>query len=459
MNCSSEHEIVRMIKGRRETLPRQVVEEFPLRIRVNGCDLATLICSPHKLNYLVAGFLHVQGLAGSLNDILAIGVCDDFGLAEIHLKNALPEKLQPTLTSGCGTGITFNLPQSFPKRISHRNRSYSSDSLFLLMRQLAQKADKYRSHGGIHSAAIGDKDGLLFHAEDIGRHNTLDRLAGEALFRGVDLRDKMLLTSGRISTEMVAKAVRIGIGLLASRSSPTNRAIELCDQAGITLVGYLRGDSLEIYSHPEQIQTPVGSQRIPGVSGVILAGGENRRMGSDKSLLPLNGARLIDHIYSKMSEIFEEVIIATNSGDLYKDIPCNKVSDVYDGMGPLAGIHSGLKHASNDRIFVVACDMPFISREVIRNICSHIGSGDVLLPLTHQGHEPLHALYEKSCLPAIEKVVDMGEKRISSIFDIVKVNEISFQDISNESSDEKSFLNINSPEDYFRLRDINTCRK
>ena len=104
------------------------------------------------------------------------------------------------------------------------------------MKELNRRTEQYRSHGGIHSAAIGDREGLLLHAEDIGRHNCLDRLAGEAWFKNIDLQDKMLVTSGRVSTEMVAKASRLGIGLIASRTSPTDRAIELCQQAGITLV-------------------------------------------------------------------------------------------------------------------------------------------------------------------------------------------------------------------------------
>ncbi len=454
MNSSSEHEIVRMIKGRRETLPRQVVEEYPLRIRVNGSDLATLICSPHKLNYLLAGFLHVQGFAGSLDDILALGVCDDFGLAEIRLKNALPEKLQPTLTSGCGTGIAFNLPQKFHQNSRHRSCNYSCDSLFLLMRQLAQKADKYRSHGGIHSAAIGDEDGLLFHAEDIGRHNTLDRLAGEALFRGIALQDKMLLTSGRISSEMVAKAARLGIGLLASRSSPTNRAIELCDQAGITLVGYLRGDSLEIYSHPEQLQPSARSQHLPGISGVILAGGESCRMGSDKSLLPIQGARFIDHIYARLSSLFEEVIIVTNSPELYQDLPCRKVPDIYLKQGALAGIHAGLSQVKQPRAFVIGCDMPFVSEKVVRKICSHAKQGDLILPHSSHGHEPLHALYDKSCLPAIEQVLKAGHKRIMKFFSQVKVVELSAPELLELDPQEKSFCNINTPDEYYRLRGL-----
>ena len=254
MEAQASRKIIRVVKGQREAAERGVVEEFPLRLRVNGRDLATLVCSPHQLNFMVAGFFKLQGFIDSLDDILSMGVCDEFGLADIRIRKELPERLEPTLTSGCGTGIVYNLPQTLLDVSQQRQRNYHSEALFRLMKDLQDQAEQYRSHGGIHSAAVGDADSLLLYAEDIGRHNTLDRLAGEALFKNIELSDRMLVTSGRVSTEMVAKAARIGIGLIASRTSPTDKAIELCEQAGITLVGYLRGSSMEIYSHPQQLQ-------------------------------------------------------------------------------------------------------------------------------------------------------------------------------------------------------------
>ncbi len=252
MEERSARKIVRVVQGQSEPAERHVVAEYPLRLRVNGRDLATLVCSPHQLNFLLVGFFRLQGFIDSLDDILSMGVCREYGLAELRLRRELPLKLQPTLTSGCGTGIAFNLPEEL-LRPARRARCYHSKDLLRLMQELHGLTEQYRSHGGIHSAAIGDAGGLLLHAEDLGRHNTLDRLAGEAFFKGIVLQDKMLVTSGRVSTEMVAKAARLGIGLIASRTSPTDRAIELCEQAGITLVGYLRGSNMEIYSHPQQL--------------------------------------------------------------------------------------------------------------------------------------------------------------------------------------------------------------
>lgn len=444
--------ITRVVQGRSEQAERRVVEEYPLRLRVNGRELATLVCSPHQLNFLLAGFFRLQGFVETLEDIFSMGVCQDFGLAEVRIRGELPERLSPTLTSGCGTGIAYNLPPKLLGSSRQKPRSYSSEGLFRLMKELQGLAEQYRSHGGIHSAAVGDGDGLLVYAEDIGRHNTLDRLAGEALFRKIDLQDKMLVTSGRVSTEMVAKAARLGIGLIASRTSPTDKAIELCEQAGITLVGYLRGSGLEIYSHPQQLQVSTGTERIPGITGVILAGGESRRMGSDKSLLPIQGARFIDHVYARMKALFDEVVIVTNSPELYSEINCRKVPDLYYAQGALAGVHSGLSHARNEQIFVVGCDMPFISARVVRHICAQADRGDLVIPNSCGGREPLHALYDKRCLPAMERVLDAGQRRIMLFFDQVKMVEISSGELKQLDPEEKSFQNINTPQDYFRLR-------
>lgn len=446
----------RFNRGRTEALERKVVEEYPLRLKVNGRELATLVCSPHQLNFLLAGFFRLQGFVESLDDILSLGVCFDYGLAEVRLKGSLPDRLLPTLTSGCGTGIAYNLPERLLKSAGRHANFYDSDSVFCLMKQLNRLTEHYRAHGGIHSAAIGDGDGtLLLHAEDVGRHNTLDRVAGEALFRGIELKDRMLVTSGRVSTEMVAKAARLGIGLIASRTSPTDKAIDLCEQAGITLIGYLRGRTMEIYSHRQQLQIANVRERIAGVTGVILAGGESRRMGSDKSLLPIQGARFIDHVYNRMAALFDEVIIVTNSPSLYHEVPCRKVPDIYYAQGSLAGIHSGLRHANNDHAFVVGCDMPFINPDSVRLICDDLDSSDLVLPNSSKGHEPLHALYSKVCLPAMEQVLEAGKRRIASFFSRVRVKEISATELSKIDPQERSFKNINTPEEYFQLRGQN----
>ncbi|HEY7745211.1 MAG TPA: formate dehydrogenase accessory sulfurtransferase FdhD [Desulfuromonadales bacterium] len=475
--------------GHLEEQRGEIVREHPLVLTVNGRELATLIASPHELRFLVAGFLRLQGFVESLDDFLMLSVCDDFGVANVCIRGALPERLRPVLTSGCGTGITFDLPYFPPPLVGggvgegevsghhphpdpppSREREamgaaatgrVAPDAAFRLMEELARRAEGYRSHGGIHSAAVGEPDGtLLLWAEDLGRHNTLDRIAGEALFRGIDLSGKLLVTSGRVSAEMAAKAARLGIALIASRTSATDQAVRLCDEAGISLVGYVRGGKFTVYAHPECLC--VGAQhaapltlagRIRGVTGVILAGGESRRMGSDKSLLPLNGGRFIDHVYRCLAGLFDEVLIVTNSPDLYAGLPCRTVPDLYPLKGSLAGIHSGLSHARCGKIFVVACDMPFLSAEVIRRLCAAGEAADVIIPRSERGVEPLHALYDTRCLPAVEELLDAGEKKIVRFFPRVRVCEVPSTAFADCDPDERSFRNINTPQEYFALRD------
>jgi len=241
--------------GRLESSETEVVGEFPLVIRVNDRELVTLVASPHDLRFLVAGFLRVQGFVERAEDFLMLSVCSDYGIANVRIKGELPQGLKPILTSGCGTGITYSLPSAGSlSRPSDEPEPVLPEAIFSLMEQLARKAERYKSHGGVHSAAIGALDGtLLLHAEDIGRHNTLDRLAGEALLRRMDLTGKMVVTSGRISAEMAAKAAGLGIPLIASRTSPTDMAIKICQEAGITLIGYLKAGKFLVYSHPGRL--------------------------------------------------------------------------------------------------------------------------------------------------------------------------------------------------------------
>ena len=180
----------------------QVVSEFPVRLFVNGRELATLVASQHQLKYLIAGFCRMQGFVQALDDIQSLGACAEFGIAHVRLRGEIPEKLQPVLISGCGSGIVFGTLRLLKTR-QDKGTSVTPEAVIELMQALARKAEKYQSHGGIHSAAVGDGTHLLLFAEDLGRHNTLDRIAGEALFKNIELGGKILVSSGRVSTELV----------------------------------------------------------------------------------------------------------------------------------------------------------------------------------------------------------------------------------------------------------------
>lgn len=431
------------------------VSEFPVRLTVNGTLLATLIASPHDLGYLVAGFLRLQQLIASRDDIELLGVCPDSGSANVKIRGTVPPRLIPILTSGCTGGVSFHLPLAVERSNwgdLRPGRRYAPAEILRAMEGLGQVSGMYRHSGGIHSSAVSDGETVLLHAEDIGRHNTIDRIAGEAILKGIDLGGMILVTSGRISSEMAAKGAMLGVSVLASRTSPTDLAVRIAEDTGISLIGYVRGGRFTVYTHPDRI----GSDRDPSgpveeVTGVILAGGPSSRMGRNKALLPWKGATVIEEVYRKMSAIFHEVILVTNHPEAYAFLPCRKVPDIFPGLGCLAGIHSGLRHSAASHIFAVACDMPCLEEKAVRYLLSIREEGDAVVPEGELGPEPLHAVYGAGVVPAIEEALTSGERRIRSIFEAIRVRKVPMMELAEFTPGLRSFRNINTPEDYSRL--------
>jgi molybdopterin-guanine dinucleotide biosynthesis protein A len=207
-----------------------------------------------------------------------------------------------------------------------------------------------------------------------------------------------------------------------------------------------------IHSNPEPLMPATANEISSAVTAVILAGGNSTRMQSNKALLPYRGERFIERIYRRLAAVFPEVILVTNTPETYRFLPCRTVSDLYPGMGSLAGIHSGLTHCTTPFIFVVACDMPELDEELIRRLVAGIGGSDVVIPESDGGLEPLHAVYGKGCLPAMEGYLSMGKSKIIDCFDRLKVTVISREEISGIDPAFQSFRNINTPEEYFRIR-------
>ncbi len=430
------------------------VREVPVALTVNGVPLATLIASPHDLHFLVAGFLRMQGLVRSAGDLLTLSVCEDLGAASVRIRGEVPERIAPTFTSGCGAGISFHVPGAAGLPVQHPAAvpSVSPESIFSAMDALGRASESYRGSGGIHSAGAWDGERLLLFAEDIGRHNTIDRIAGEALLKGIDLSGRILVASGRVSSEMAAKAASLGISVIASRTSPTDLAVRICAESGITLIGYARGRRFNVYAHPVRIAA-TAAERIPGVAGVILAGGRSSRMGSDKALLPYQGGRFIEAIHRRMEELFEEVIVATGDADRYDFLPCRRVTDRYPGMGALGGIHAALRACGAEKIFVVACDMPHLAPDLVRHLCSLSEGSDVVVPESEGGLEPLHAVYRKGVLPVVEDALRDGQCRVVSFFDRVRVRRVPLAEVERIDPGLTAFRNINTPEEYYRFRD------
>ena len=251
---------------------------------------------------------------------------------------------------------------------------------------------------------------------------------------------------------MAAKAASLGVALIASRTSPTDMAVRICREAGIGLVGYVRGESFRLAACPERVRTD-RQTRIAGVAGVILAGGESRRMGRNKALLTVNGERMVETVYRRIAELFDEVLLITNTPELYDFIHCRKVGDIYPGMGPMAGIHAALSSCASERVFVTGCDMPNLNPQLIRELCALPGGVDVIVPETPGGLEPLHALYAKSCMPTMEAMLKAGERSILTFLERADITLIQHARIAALDPDFSSFRNVNTPEEYRQLAD------
>jgi FdhD protein len=233
--------------GRLREVKGEVVREQPLTVFVNGEKFLTLLCSPAKLDCLVVGYLWLEKVIASVDDVRRLTVSEVDGRAEVELAGPVELPKERILTSGCGGGITFRIDPRIFSRVESSLRVHPS-RLFERMKDLYLQAVGYRSSRGIHGAGLADPDRLLFMAEDVGRHNAVDKVVGEALLKGVSMSDRILLNTGRVSSEMLLKGARMGVPLVVSRTSPTEMAVGLAEQLGITVVGYLQHDSFNLYA-------------------------------------------------------------------------------------------------------------------------------------------------------------------------------------------------------------------
>ena len=244
--------IYRYDNGRFEQFDRPVVREQPLTIFVNGVEMATFLCTPDKLDYLTVGFLAFEGFIHRLDEIRELDVDAETGVVEVILTTSVVKPTRRVFTSGCGMGLTFTLRSSHYAPLLD-DLCLVPEDIFPLMQQMFDGAVMYNASRGIHAAALSDMQQVLLLAEDVGRHNALDKILGEALLKGIPTAGRLLLTSGRISSEMLRKGAHMGTPFLISRTSPTTLSIEAAKRLGITLIGYVRRQSFNVYTHPERL--------------------------------------------------------------------------------------------------------------------------------------------------------------------------------------------------------------
>lgn len=239
--------------GEWEPVNEEVIEEGFLTVYVNGRELATLMCSPIHPVQLALGFLANEGFITRFEDVELLHVCPAGSCVDIWLGHGVWDKpRRKIITSGCGGGVTFAELAAHQEPVNSI-RTIEPQLLAKLINQLQSQDSLYARARGVHSSALSDGDELLVVTEDIGRHNTLDRLRGECLLSGIDPSGMILLSTGRISSEMIQKAVQMGCEIVASRTSPTSMSVGLAQEWNITLCGYVRRNSMNVYTHPERL--------------------------------------------------------------------------------------------------------------------------------------------------------------------------------------------------------------
>lgn len=230
-----------------------VIEEMLLSLYVNGQELATLMCSPVDQEALALGFLYNEGVIQSLAEI---------GLIRANLPRTTIDVLltrvdfepprRMVLTSGCGGGITLHhLTEHYPPLIS--TLTITPQAIIDRMGDLQGTAQLYNTVRGVHTSVLASPNAVLVSAEDVGRHNTIDKIVGKALQHNIDTRDNILLSSGRISSEMLGKARRMGVPIVASRTAPTSISVSLAQAWNICVIGYVRRGGMRVYTHPERV--------------------------------------------------------------------------------------------------------------------------------------------------------------------------------------------------------------
>ena len=238
-------------KGIEETTDH-VAEEVPVTVTVNGRQVATAMTSPTALEEFAIGFLFTEGIIKGKGDIDSVQV--EKNSVKVITKDLLrvvgPKR---TILSGCGGSSSFLDPAKLPRVTSDLTVSAGDISRF--MKDLL-RSEIHQLTGGVHVVGLCGEGRILSMAYDIGRHNALDRLAGQALMKGTDLGRAYVLSSGRISSEMTRKCLVAGIPLIASRGATTTLAVTLAEGNGLTVIGFVRGGGMNIYANPHRVTTP-----------------------------------------------------------------------------------------------------------------------------------------------------------------------------------------------------------
>jgi FdhD protein len=233
-----------------EDATHEVVEEVPFALFVNGRHAMTAMMSPGDLEDFVTGYLYTEQIVKSIDEIESIKI--EKNRLSVLTKNLFkvlgPKK---TILSGCGGSASYIDAEKLPKVKSDFT---VSPAVIGSSVKTVLSSELHRTTGGIHIVAIANRDGIIATTEDIGRHNALDRIIGHGLRNGTDFANTFVISSGRISSEMIRKCLIANIPIIVSRSATTTLSVDLAEKTGLCVIGFARGGQMNIYSHPNRVE-------------------------------------------------------------------------------------------------------------------------------------------------------------------------------------------------------------
>ena len=244
--------------GQRVLIDSEVIVEAPVSLTVNGEIWFTLLCTPIDLEALAVGFLYNESLIQYFDEIDSVHVCSSGDNIDVWINHSVNKPEKWLRTSGCTGGITFvrtEISTTSPSVLNLNDTHITPIQVNNFLDELLQTQSLYREVGGVHTSAVSDGNSILTSAEDIGRHNTLDKIAGHCLMEGINLSRRIIVTTGRISSEMLQKSSRLGASVVISRTAASSLSIQMAHAWGITLIGYARRNQFRVYTHPERIVT------------------------------------------------------------------------------------------------------------------------------------------------------------------------------------------------------------
>ena len=392
------------------------LKEFSLQIFVNDEYLLTSVCTDEYIEELVLGRLKTDGIIEFVSDVLKIQIDD--GKAYVTVTET-KKRIEPAI-----------LPKV----------ECPNEWVFVMADRMADGMPYHNETWATHSCFLYSKGELLFMCEDLGRHNAMDKVIGYAIKNEIRLSECAVYTSGRVPSDMAMKAIMAGIPVLISKGMPTQDTIELVNEYQLTLISGARRDLVRIYA----------DFRKKGVDALILAGGKSSRMGGQhKGNLICENETFVQRLINEMTKISDQILLSYGNTIHTEDSKCKIVQDIYADCGPIGGIHAGLNKAENEKVIIVACDMPFMRAEFFDKLAEMMTeTTDVIVPVVDGRIHPLAAIYKKRVLPAVETQILSGNYRLRHLLDQLHTE---YVDVSDDTRMAEMLKNINTVEEYYQI--------